>query len=245
MGWQGDPRVTVDLRVTTHCAEHPGFINIPAGHYYVGEDKKRIRIKEPFWLSKYPVTNSQFALFMGDNGYGRREFWSDQGWQWIQQARTTLPEYWRHPKYNAPTQPVVGVSWWEAEAFCRWAGGFLPTEQQWEAAARGPDGYEYPWGNDWEDGICNTFEAKLGCPSAVGIFPRARSVFGLEDMAGNVWEWCSDRFGGSARVIRGGGWYNFAWGCRAADRYGYEPSIRDNNLGFRLARAVPSAQPAR
>jgi formylglycine-generating enzyme required for sulfatase activity len=245
MGWQGDPRVTVDLRVTTHCAEHPGFINIPAGQYYIGEEKKRIRIKEPFWLSKYPVTNSQFALFVGDNGYGRREFWSDQGWQWIQQARTTLPEYWRHPKYNAPTQPVVGVSWWEAEAFCRWAGGFLPTEQQWEAAARGPDGYEYPWGNDWEDGICNTFEAKLGCPSAVGIFPRARSVFGLEDMAGNVWEWCSDPYGGSSRVIRGGGWLSDAGCCRAASRYGLVPSIRNNGLGFRLARAVPSGQPAR
>jgi formylglycine-generating enzyme required for sulfatase activity len=96
------------------------------------------------------------------------------------------PVFWRNADFNAPNQPVVGVSWWEAEAFCRWAGVVLPTEQQWEAAARGPAGLVYPWGDDWDSGICNS-ENKLGRTSAVGIFPRDKSPFGLYDMAGNVW----------------------------------------------------------
>jgi predicted MPP superfamily phosphohydrolase len=243
LGWLGDPRVTVDLRVTGHPEDHPAYMKIPAGQYFFGDAKEDITIQEPFWLSKYPVTNAQFALFMDDNGYGRQEFWSDEGWRW--KGRLTGPDYWSNPEFNAPNQPVVGVSWWEAEAFCNWAGGFLPTEQQWESAARGPDGYLYPWGNDWHDGICNSCEAKLGCPSAVGIFPRARSIFGLEDMAGNVWEWCRDRFEGSLRVYRGGGWARDAGSCRAAFRFWESPSSRRDDLGFRLARTVPSSVAAR
>ncbi len=132
------------------------------------------------------MTNSQYALFVDDDGYSRQEFWSEEGWQWVQSEGIKAPTYWRNPEFNAPNQPVVGVSWWEAEAFCKWAGVRLPTEQQWEAAARGPDGLEYPWGNDWEDGICNSDEAGLGGTSAVGIFPRDASPFGVMDMAGNV-----------------------------------------------------------
>jgi hypothetical protein len=89
LGWLGDPRVAVDLRVTGHPEDHPAYMQIPAGQYYFGDPKKRITIQEPFWLSKYPVTNSQFALFIDDNGYGRQEFWSDEGWRW--KSRITGP----------------------------------------------------------------------------------------------------------------------------------------------------------
>jgi formylglycine-generating enzyme required for sulfatase activity len=108
----------------------------------------------------------------------------------------TEPWLFHEHRVDAPNQPVVGVSWYEAEAFCRWAGGRLPTEREWEAAARGTKAREYPWDGSWEDGICNTREAGLGATSPVGLFPRSRQAdFGLDDLAGNVWEWCSDERG--------------------------------------------------
>ncbi len=218
LGRLGDPRIVKDLRVHGHPDEHPGYVKIPAGDYYYGDDKERIHIDEPFWLSRYPVTNSQYAVFMDEKGYERREFWSEGGWRWREKERVLEPRFWRHPAFNASNQPVVGVSWWEAEAFTKWTGGKLPTERQWEAAARGPQGYVYPWGDEWEDGLCNSMEAGLGGTSAVGIFPRDRSMpFGVEDMAGNVWEWCADEVA-TVRVIRGGSWGCSARGCRAADR---------------------------
>ena len=237
-GRLGDPRVSVDLRVTTHPDDHPGYLKIPAGKYYVGDEKKPITMDKPYWLSKYPVTNSQYALFVDAGGYSRQEFWSDEGWQWIESEGIKAPGDWRNPEFNAPNQPVVRVSWWEAEAFCKWAGVRLPRADEAEAAARGPKGFEYPWGKDWEDGICNSTEAGLGGTSAVGIFPRDRSPFGVMDMAGNVWEWCADA-AAAFRVVRGGSWSSVARDCRAAFRFAGGPQYRINNLGFRVA-AVPS-----
>jgi formylglycine-generating enzyme required for sulfatase activity len=135
---------------------------------------------------------------------------------------------------------VVGVSFWEAEAFATWAGGVLPTERQWEAAARGTHGFEYPWGNTWEDAICNSRDAGLGSTSAVGIFPRSRSRdFGLDDLAGNVWERCSTKEA-SHRVFRGGSWAFPSEFCRAAVRFWGEPGFRLGFfLGFRVALVPP------
>jgi formylglycine-generating enzyme required for sulfatase activity len=250
MGHLGDPRIELDLRIGTHPEDHPGYVKIPAGDYKIGDndkskypdwvkllDEETVKIASPFWLSKYPVTNSQYAQFIQDGGYLRREFWSDEGWKWGQVEHVAAPALWRNADYNAPNQPVVGVSWWEAEAFCRWAGGVLPTEQQWEAAARGPAGLVYPWGDDWESGICNS-ENKLGRTSAVGIFPRDKSPFGLHDMAGNVWESCADEWEAGGRVIRGGGWRFDSQLCRSSPRAVGNPDIRYDGLGFRVA-AVP------
>ena len=138
---------------------------------------------------------------------------------------------------------MVGISWWEADAFCKWAGGFLPTELQWEAAARGPQGLVYPWGNKWEDNICNSAGARLGGTSAVGIFLRDRSASaGVMDMAGNVLEWCRDLWEPEAtfRVLRGGGRGSGAWYCRAAVRNRFVPQDRYDFLrrergAFRIA----------
>lgn len=268
MGRLGDPRIVGDLRIRAHPEGHPGYVKIPPGTYRVGDEKEPFGLTEPFWLSRYPVTNSQYAYFVADRGYARRELWSDEGWRWLEEAeskgagsrspddqepgsRTPVspvrgsltPSLWRDPAYNAPNQPVVGVSFWEAEAFCRWAGGRLPAEREWEAAARGTQGREYPWSDAWEDGICNSFEAGLGGTSAVGVFPRSRSAeLQLEDMAGNVWEWCHDLLGATGRVIRGGCWWDYARRCRAADRSGSVPGGRAVILGFRVA-AVLSSQP--
>ena len=133
------------------------------------------------------------------------------------------------------------MSFWEAEAFCTWAGGRLPTEEEWEAAARGPSGLVYPWGDAWQDGVCNTREAVLGVTSPVGLFPRARQAErAIDDLAGNVWEWCAsfyDRYNKDfpdARVLRGGSWGSDQVNARSADRLGGGPNYRFNGIGFRV-----------
>jgi formylglycine-generating enzyme required for sulfatase activity len=153
---------------------------------------------------------------------------------------------------NGPNQPVVGVSFFEAEACCAWAGGRLPQEQEWEAAARGSHGCEYPWCGKWKDGICNTWEAGLGVTSPVGLFPRSRQTqLGIEDLAGNVWEWCATVYDdpddaaparGSTRprVVRGGSWRFSRDLARCADRGWFNPVSRYDYVGFRVVCSSPS-----
>jgi len=229
LGRLGDPRVIDDLR------DRSAYVEIPAGRYAYQDGKQTI--ERAFLLSKYPVTNSQFALFIAEGGYQRRDHWTKESWQWKEREDVAEPRFWKDAKYNAPNQPIVGVSFYEAEAFCKWAGGFLPSEQQWEAAARGSQGLEYPWGDQWEDGICNTAEAGLDVTSPVGLFPRSRGGE-LEDMAGNVWEWCDSLWqtGKEYRVLRGGSFGSDADGARAAYRLTLHPDGRFPDFGFRSAR---------
>ena len=167
------------------------------------------------------------------------------------------PEHWGSPSYNQPQQPVVGVSWDEARAYCDWAGLRLPTEAQWEYACRAGTTTRYWSGNDeedlervgWYDGNSD------GRLHAVGEKPA--NVFGLYDMHGNIFEWCLDPFipyttkpragdgllmepgGGAFSVFRGGSFDNEARRARSACRHGYAPSSRWNNLGFRPAQVIP------
>jgi hypothetical protein len=234
LGQLGDPRIVRDLR------DPAAFVTIPAGDYVVGEDRRPFRLAEPFLLGRYLVTNSQYALFIDEKGYQNRDWWSDEGWRWRCDGDISEPMLWSSAKWNGPNQPAIAVSFWEAEAFARWAGGRLPSEYEWEAAARGPEGCEYPWGGDWRDGICNSREAGVGRTTPVGLFPSARSkAFGMEDMAGNVWEWSTDLYeGGTERVFRGGSWNFDGSRCRAAARYRRAPASRLSGLGFRVARDV-------
>ncbi|MFM7071777.1 MAG: NACHT domain-containing protein, partial [Planctomycetota bacterium] len=228
LGRLGDPRIAYDLRVAATAGADTGadvgadtnasgvaYQRIKAGEYAYQDGRQLI--EQDFLLSRFPVTNCQYDLFVKAGGYKpknnaaggdarKNDWWSDDGWAWKQKNSVIEPRFWRNPKRNAPNLPVTGVSWWEAEAFCRWAGGYLPNERQWEAAARGRGGRYFPWGDAWEDGICNSYECQLASTSAVGIFPRSRGADAdLHDMAGNVWEWCQDWYTqGVSRVVRGG-----------------------------------------
>lgn len=185
---------------------------------------------------EWAKSSAQFAAFVAD-GYQHESLWHPAGWVWRSSNNITEPEYWDNSKWNGMTCPVVGVSWWEADAFCRWAKLRLPTEHEWEATARGP--------NDREVVLCNSEESGLGRTSPVGIFPQSMSHCGSHDMAGNVWEWCSDHYDpakqkddNAGRVLRGGSWFNRADFCRSAIRDYGRPDYRIFDLGFRVARTL-------
>jgi hypothetical protein len=240
LGRLGDPRIR-GLR------DPQAYVEVPAGTYPFGKKEATVVIAAPFGIGRFPVTNGQYRAFIDDGGYGEKTWWSKAGWAWLQNERVKEPRFWRDRRQNGPNQPVVGVTFWEAEACCAWAGGRLPTEQDWEAAARGPDGFMYPWGDTWEDGICNSGEAGLGQSSPVGLFPRARQArLDIEDLGGNVHEWCGTFLGGDAseagvaRVVRGGSWSGGARGVRSADRSWFVPGSRSGRLGFRCARGQES-----
>ncbi len=233
LGLVGDPRIVQDLRQSRE-----GYILIPAGNYLFGGEKIKRPIEKPFFISRYPVTNGQYQLFIEDGGYQDDRWWSAESKEWRHDNDIHEPLYWRHGKWNGANLPAVGISWYEADAFCRWAGGRLPHEWEWEAAACGPHGYQYPWGNEWKDGIFNSREAGLGKTSPVGLFPRSRSRdFGLEDMAGNVREWCADWYdekSKSSRVVRGGSCYDTESNLSCSYRGWNDPGFRSGYVGFRV-----------
>jgi formylglycine-generating enzyme required for sulfatase activity len=242
LGRLGDPRI-FDLR------DPRAYVEVPAGTYPYGDEGETVEFAAPFLLGRYPVTNSQYQAFIDDGGYSGRKCWSDEGWNWLKKERVAGPRFWSRGRQNGPNQPVICISFWEAEACCAWAGGRLPGEEEWEAAARGLDGGVYPWGSDWEDGICNTAEAGLGVTSPVGLFPRSRQArLGIEDLAGNVIEWCetiradSTRLAFSpaewlGRAVRGG-CFHLAEDCaRSGYRLGWDPNIWNQTIGFRVVRS--------
>jgi formylglycine-generating enzyme required for sulfatase activity len=257
LGILGDPRIK----------EYP-MVKVEAGEFAMGSNKgdkdekpiHRVYLDE-FMMGKYPVTNEEFRAFIDDGGYNNEEYWTKEGWKWKEKEKISEPEYWHEGKWNHPNFPVVGVSWYEAAVYASWLSEKtgknyrLPTEAEWEKAARGTDGREYPWGNEFDKNNCNSRECGLGRTSPVGIFIKGESPFGCLDMAGNVYEWCSDWFNGdyykkspkknpqgpengSKRVRRGGCWLFDARNCRTASRYGGHPAYRSDFVGFRLVRSL-------
>jgi len=216
------------------------FVRVRAGSFLYGERDQQETMELPeYWIGRYPVTNAQYKRFLDANPTYSVPF-RDTNWakpyNWDKNTRT-------YPTDKAD-HPVVLVSWNDAKAFCDWAGLRLPTEQEWEKAARGDkDGRIYPWGDDWIDGRCNTSEAGAGGTTRVGQYsPQGDSPYGCEDMAGNVWEWTASwydqRPGG--RVMRGGSWSRDRRLARLSTRSDYSPGRADVRLGFRPVALVDS-----
>ena len=199
-------------------------------------------------IGKYPVTVGEYRRFVEGDGYQDKQFWEAGGF-----GEDKTPDEWDDQLQHL-NRPVVGVSWYEASAYAAWAGCRLPTEAEWERAARGTDGRKYPWGDAQIDpSLANYDKSKVDCATPVGIYPRGATPEGLQDMAGNVFEWCqdwwSDEYSARAvknpvgpkksngRVVRGGCWFSDWLVCRGAFRFRVHPSGRNANIGFRLVRS--------
>jgi formylglycine-generating enzyme required for sulfatase activity len=262
-------------------------------------------ITRGFLLGKYPVTNQEYAAFIEDGGYQTERWWSKQGWDWqslddagfshwFEELKTkderikdsykelfrpeNLPHWWADDRFNGANQPVVGINWFEAEAFCAWLTArltndppewwsadfqiVLPTEAQWEFAAKGSANRAYPWGRDEPDEQRANFENRLAQTSPVGIYPAGATPAKVLDMVGNVLEWCTDPWDVSAysartngvedpvaegdpavRCLRGGAW-NFDSGWLAAACRGRSwAGVRDDgDVGFRCCVHAVSAE---
>jgi len=238
----------------------PGtYVSVPAGEFWRGSDPPegeppehpRLRARTlAFEIGLVPVTVREFGAFVA-RGYGDRASWSDAGWEWRSRENVDRPRFWADEAWRAylgPNQPVVGVSWYEADAFARSLGMRLPTEAEWERAARGEDGRRFPWGDEWvPENAAHRGGRRHTLP--VRSIPENRSPHGLYDCAGNVWEWCADVYpvgdtlaARSAegvpipilRSARGGSWNAHPPQLRCASRNAWPPAARYSNLGLRV-----------
>ncbi|MFZ1570456.1 MAG: SUMF1/EgtB/PvdO family nonheme iron enzyme [Thiolinea sp.] len=250
----GDPRPGVGLHPQTGLPAID-WVQIPAGSF-IYQNGERPHL-ESFYISRYPVTNAQFQAF----AQAKEGYWHDAWWEGLVECADQLPEH----QWTAANRPVERVSWYDAIAFCRWLSAktgqsiSLPTEQHWERAARGTEGREYPWGGAYKLGYANCDEEPsqslwgrllaekryfLRQTCAVGLYPQGQAASGVMDLAGNVWEWCLNKYeqpmepepdvSGDRRVVRGGSWFYSSAFLRCAVRDGYHPTFRDSDLGFRV-----------
>jgi hypothetical protein len=193
---------------------------------------------ESFQLGRYPVTNDEFRAFVADGGYERRELWSPEGLAWLDAADNPWPVLAGRAEIEAfvvANQPVVGVSYFEAEAYAHAHGARLPRWYERVWAVRGPAKRPYPWGSPFGEGNANTKEEVLGRPCAVGLYRRDVTPEGIWDLAGNAAEWTSES-AGDEFLLHPGGWDQPSMAAWAKALTSADPSARWSGLGFRLAR---------
>ena len=216
------------------------MVYVPEGTFTMGstdgdDDEKPVRTVDldAYWIDKYEVSNAQYK-------------------KCVETGSCTAPHSTsRYNNSNYANHPVVNVDWYQASAYCEWAGGRLPTEAEWEKAARGPDGNKYPWENESPSCSLANYGGCKGDTTVVGSYPNGKSYYGALDMAGNVWEWVNDWYAdsydehqlnnppgpssGTYRVLRGGSWYSDYWFIRSVNRYWDFPNYWYDSFGFRCA----------
>jgi iron(II)-dependent oxidoreductase len=262
-----------------------GDAQVPGGMFLLGADRDSGFVHDnekwahpvrlaPFALARAEVTQAEYATFVGDGGYRRRELWSDDGWTWRVAEGAQAPAYWarggngwRRRDFDRwvalePHRPVGPVCWYEADAYCRWAGRRLPTEVEWEAAALGePDGSgelsrtrrRFPWGDEPISAQHANLEWRHMGTVDVAAYPHGDSAFGCRQLVGNLWEWTASTFApypgfeqdtyrensqpwfGTRKVLRGGSWATRSRLVRGTIRNYFTPDRRDVLAGFRTA----------
>lgn len=219
------------------------------------QPQHRVTISRGYWIDRYEVSNAAFAQFVAAGGYDNRTHWSEPGWRWLQvtRAETALPRECVEP---LPNRPRVCVTWFEAEAYASWRGARLPTEAEWEYAARGPDSLIYPWGDDFDGGRANVVESSGLTP--IDSYPSGQSWVGAYNLSGNAMEWVQDWLDvdyyalgetpdpqgprtGRIKIEKGGWWgSNSAVARSAYHHFEDPPSYQDHHIGFRLVSDVPT-----
>jgi formylglycine-generating enzyme required for sulfatase activity len=236
----------------------PGGVEVPEGMVWVpsgpficggGKDTRVVQLDQGFFISRYPVTNAEFARFVERT---RHTTMADKEGGCSDHDRVyvyTMGYNWRRP-YGPDSNiedrlghPVVQVNWDDAKAYAEWVGGRLPTEEEWEKAARGIDGHIYPWGDEFDPTLCNTCRDYIRTTTPVGYYsPQGDSPYGCADMAGNVWEWTVGglELGDEHSVMRGGAFDCEAGHVRCYYRVESKPTPRDFRTGFRVVVIFPS-----
>ena len=277
----------IDAATLRNSGSHPGFVDIPGGTFRLGaeidaafmfDNEKYAHevLVQPFSIARATVTNAEFAEFVEAGGYAQDRFWSPEGQKWKADNQVSHPGYWmniggsqwmmRRFDQTIPlplNEPVIHVTWYEAEAYCRWAGLRLPTELEWEVAALGETDSNgnlcsvkrrYPWGNSPpHKDLANLDGRALGCVD-VAAHAKGDSAFGCRQMLGNVWEWTSDTFQpfagfsadayreystmlfGSTKVLRGGAWTSRSRMMHGTYRNFFEPQRWNIFSGFRTCK---------
>ena len=227
--------------------DNAAAVLVPGGDFYFGIDPEKLAavlagLQEPFesifktelprreitikdcYIDRYPVTNKQYGEF-------------------ITATKHPPPLFWRNRNWNGPNMPVVGISFRDADAYARWAGKRLPSEEEWERAARGTDERLWPWGNEFGQRHCNSKEWNAGRTTEVGYFATGLSPVGAFDMAGNVWELTTGKWENQGVAIRGGSYKNRAAYCRTTCRWGIDPDVKGSTeIGFRCAMDLAKAR---
>jgi formylglycine-generating enzyme required for sulfatase activity len=189
-------------------------------------------------VGRYPVTTAEYRAFVAAGAYEKKELWSDEGWSWLQATEDPWPvlaERTESLPFVFDNQPVVGVSWWEAQAFAKFHNARLLRFDERLSVTRGAERRPYPWGSPFGDGNANTREEVHNRPCAVGLYGADSTPEGVADLAGNAAEWCEDVVG-EDRWYHPGSWDQPSMAAWAKARFPEAPSWRSAGLGFRLAR---------
>jgi len=218
------------------------------------QPQHEVQLTRAFWLDRYEVTNAAFQAFINAGGYHTPDYWSEAGAKWLGTHKNRSGCSFQKAAAKA-NYPCVGVNWYEAEAYAKWRGGRLPTEAEWEYAARGPKSLTYPWGNTFDASRANVVGSQE--LTAVGSYPAGKSWVNALDMAGNAMEWVQDWLStsyykqnvqtdppgpasGTIKIEKGGWWGSNPYVARSAYRH-YEdpPDYADRHIGFRIVSSAP------